>query len=212
MRIVRLRGVPVPQRGARRRVRSEAGAASWDLPAPAGPYDRRMGYADLRKERRCCHAQGFDVVALVARSNEALARIAQPGTVPRPTARSRRRGPAHHAAARARRCSAPTQPVARVHDASTTSRRRAGRSRSCSSRTASCSTPPRRAAIPPSEWDRSGCARSGPRPDSGRPGRQHAAPRRSRSSATRPRASPSPPREKLRQMLSASLRAYRDGD
>src|SRR5688572_28797537 len=34
-------------RGAAFQVRP--GAASWDLPAPAGPYDRRMGYTDLRK-------------------------------------------------------------------------------------------------------------------------------------------------------------------
>ena len=39
------------------------GPASWDLPAPAGPYDRRMGYADLRRSISLLHAQGYDVVA-----------------------------------------------------------------------------------------------------------------------------------------------------
>jgi membrane peptidoglycan carboxypeptidase len=57
------------------------GAASWDLPAPSGPYDRRMGYADLRKSISLLHAQGFDVVAQ-ARSNEALERIASFGLFP----------------------------------------------------------------------------------------------------------------------------------
>jgi len=66
-------------RGAAFEVR--AGAASWDLPAPSGPYDRRMGYADLRKSISLLHAQGFDVVAQ-ARSNEALERIASLGLFP----------------------------------------------------------------------------------------------------------------------------------
>jgi membrane peptidoglycan carboxypeptidase len=57
------------------------GGASWDLPAPSGPYDRRMGYADLRKSISLLHAQGFDVVAQ-ARSNPALERIASFGLFP----------------------------------------------------------------------------------------------------------------------------------
>jgi membrane peptidoglycan carboxypeptidase len=59
----------------------QPGGASWDLPAPSGPYDRRMGYADLRKSVSLLHAQGFDVIAQ-ARSNEALERIAGFGLFP----------------------------------------------------------------------------------------------------------------------------------
>jgi membrane peptidoglycan carboxypeptidase len=57
------------------------GPASWDLPAPAGPYDRRMGYSDLRHSISLLHAQGYDVVAQ-ARSNAALTRIAHLGLFP----------------------------------------------------------------------------------------------------------------------------------
>src|SRR5262249_18544757 len=57
------------------------GAATWDLPSPSGPSDRRMGYADLRKSVSLLHAQGFDVIAQ-ARSNEPLERIASLGLFP----------------------------------------------------------------------------------------------------------------------------------
>jgi membrane peptidoglycan carboxypeptidase len=59
----------------------QPGPASWDLPAPAGPYDRRMGYAKLRDSISLLHAQGYDVVAQ-ARSNAALDRIARLGLFP----------------------------------------------------------------------------------------------------------------------------------
>src|SRR5262249_32252181 len=57
------------------------GPASWDLPTPIGPYDRRMGYAGLRNSVAVLHAQGFDVVAQ-ARANTALDRIAHLGLFP----------------------------------------------------------------------------------------------------------------------------------
>ena len=86
-------------RGAAFEVRP--GDASWDLPAPSGPYDRRMGYTDLRKSISLLQAQGFDVVAQ-ARSNEALERIASLGLFP-PYREKPQGGTAHH---RPRRCAA----------------------------------------------------------------------------------------------------------
>jgi len=58
-----------------------AGAASRELPPPTGPFDRRLGYDRLRERAALLSAQGFGVVAQ-AEPSEPLARIADLGLFP----------------------------------------------------------------------------------------------------------------------------------
>ena len=94
--------------------------------------------------------------------------------------------------------------------------RRCSWTRCCSSRTASCWVRAPRGATRPSSG--TACergARSGAPHVRSRSDRRPAAarwPRRSRSTATRRKAAPTRSRDKLRQMASASLRAYLDGE
>ena len=125
----------------------------------------------------------------------------------RPTARSPRRACTSRAAP-GRRCSRRRSRRACTR-ASKTSRPCWSR-RCSSSRTASCSTRPRRAAT--RRWNGTASrARCGPRPDRAGPGGSTLATQIEKFRHS-PEGITSSPREKLRQMLSASLRAYHGGE
>jgi membrane peptidoglycan carboxypeptidase len=181
------------------------GAASWDLPAPAGPYDRRMGYSDLRKSVSLLHAQGFDVVAQ-ARSNEALSRIASVGLFP-PYAEKPQAGLhiADRAGAPLFGAIQPTHAYASFDDIPPVLVQSL---LYIENRELLDATAPRR--NPAVEWDRLLRAlwiHTG----SGGPGGSTLATQIEKFRHS-PEGITSSPREKLRQMLSASLRAYRDSE
>ncbi len=190
-------------RGAAFEVRP--GAASWDLPAPAGPYDRRMGYAGLRQSISLLQAQGYDVVAQ-ARSSQALERIAHLGLFPpyreKPQAGlhiSDRAGAPLFEAAQPSRTYARFDDIPPVLVASLLF---------IENRELLDQATPRR--NPAVEWDRLVRALWTAAGSGGAGGSTLAT--QIEKFRHSPEGITSSPSDKLRQMLSASLRAYRGGD
>ena len=181
------------------------GGASWDLPAPEGPYDRRMGYADLRKSISLLHAQGFDVVAQ-ARSNQALERIARFGLFP--PYREKAQAGLHitdRAGAPLFTAIQPARTYASFDDIPPVLVRSL---LFIENRELLDEATPRR--NPAVEWDRLLRALTNAT-RSNRAGGSTLATQIEKFRHS-PEGITSSPREKLRQMLSASLRAYRDGE
>jgi membrane peptidoglycan carboxypeptidase len=182
-----------------------SGAASWDIPAPSGPYDRRMGYTGLRNSIAVLHAQGFEVVAQ-ARSNDALERIARLGLFPpyheKPQAGlhiTGRTGTPLFSTVQPSRTYARFEDIPPVLVASLLF---------IENRELLDQATPRR--NPAVEWDRLVRA-LWTATGSGGPGGSTLATQIEKFRHS-PEGITSSPREKLRQMLSASLRAYRGGD
>jgi membrane peptidoglycan carboxypeptidase len=181
------------------------GPASWDLPAPDGPYDRRRGYAALRSNIAVLQGQGYGVVAQ-ARANTALDRIARLGLFPPYVEKAQaglhiagRAGAPLFSATQPARVYARFEEVPPVLVASLLY---------IENRELLDPSAPRR--NPAVEWDRLLRAMWTP-PGSSRPGGSTLATQIEKFRHS-PEGITSSPREKLRQMLSASLRAYRTGD
>jgi membrane peptidoglycan carboxypeptidase len=183
----------------------EPGAASWDLPPPSGPYDRRMGYADLRKSISLLHAQGYDVVAQ-ARSNEALERIAGLGLFP--PYREKPQAGLHIRDRSGAALFAAKQPVRTYASFDEIPPVVVGSLLFIENRELLDNATPRR--NPAVEWDRLVRA-LWTATGSGGPGGSTLATQIEKFRHS-PEGITSSPREKLRQMLSASLRAYRSGE
>ncbi len=190
-------------RGAAFEVRP--GVASWDLPAPEGPYDRRMGYAGLRRTVSLLHAQGFDVIAQ-ARSNAELERITSYGLFPpyreKPQAGLQIRG---RAGAPLFEATHPVRAYTRFEDIPPVL---VASLLFIENRELLDDAAPRR--NPAVEWDRLVRA-LWTATGSGGPGGSTLATQIEKFRHS-PEGITSSPHEKLRQMLSASLRAYQDGD
>src|SRR5262245_45138219 len=181
------------------------GPASWDLPAPSGPYDWRMGYAGLRNSIAILHAQGYDVVAQ-ARSNHELERIAHLGLFP--PYREKPQAGLHIASRTGAPLFATAQPLrtyARVEDIPPVL---VATLLYIENRELLDAAAPRR--NPAVEWDRLVRA-LWTATGSGGPGGSTLATQIEKFRHS-PEGITSSPTEKLRQMLSASLRAYRGGD
>jgi membrane peptidoglycan carboxypeptidase len=183
----------------------QPGPASWDLRAPSGPYDRRMGYAGLRNSVALLHGQGYDVVAQ-ARANAALDRIAGLGLFPPYHEKSRaglhiasRTGAPLFAATQPSRGYARFEDIPQVLVASLLF---------IENRELLDDAAPRR--NPAVEWDRLVRA-LWTATGSGGPGGSTLATQIEKFRHS-PEGITSSPREKLRQMISASLRAYRNSD
>src|SRR4029453_17469328 len=181
------------------------GPARWDLPAPAGPYDSRMGYTGLRNSIALLHAQGFDVVAQ-ARSNDALERIARLGLFP--AYREKPQGGLHITGRTGTPLFSAVQPArmyARFEDIPPVL---VASLLFIENRELRDKDTPRR--NPGVEWDRLVRA-LWTATGSGRPGGSTLATQIEKFRHS-PEGITSSPSEKLRQMLSASLRAYRGSE
>ena len=181
------------------------GPARSDLPAPTGPYDRRMGYTGLRNSVARLRAQGFDVVEQ-AHPTVALERIARLGLFPpyreKPQAGLRITG---RAGVPLFEASHPSRAYARFEDVPPVL---VASLLFIENRELLDEAPLRR--NPAVEWDRLARAvwtATGP----GGPGGSTLATQMEKFRHS-PEGITSSPREKLRQMLSASLRAYRGGE